>query len=539
MNTTIGMTFGPAALFFDSWMKASTKMMKMSSGILSCASNYFSGVTKYVSDFAEPLPTALKAFNEKQKENTNNDPWKTIANYIKLAQANQSTANKGIISTTQAMGKFHIKMFDEALAAWQNTFFNGGGEDLETFIDRYALLFKAVAEDYPQAIQDIKDEYGLHTENGGALKVAETDRFYLYKILPLDDKIKIREEGKPILIIPPYVLGANILSFLPREGKSYVHSFAHQGVPTYLRVIKDINENPAVQTMTPEDDASDTRFFCEKLTMLHGRKVTLNGFCQGGFVSMVNVLSGILDDYVDALITCVTPMDGTRSAALTEYLEEIPEEFRGLDFATKELPNGNRVVDGKVMSWVYKLKSMESEAPLFAFYRDLMMFDNMKKNGKKISKTAAAVNYWLTYERNDLPIWITQMSSDSYNIPVDKDGNLPVKLFGKTLNFKKLEEAGIKLLMCIAERDNLVDREAALAPLDFIEAYVAVFPKGHGAIATSWSIPTDTVVHSGMGYRNLLCTDVPNFDCDIENCRNKGCCGPLRFHLEMCRKDEL
>ena len=34
--------------------------------------------------------------------------------------------------------------------------------------------------------------------------------------------------------------------------------------------------------------------------------------------------------------------------------------------AMQPLPNGNRVVDGKVMSWVYKLKSIESESPVSA-----------------------------------------------------------------------------------------------------------------------------------------------------------------------------
>ena len=71
--------------------------------------------------------------------------------------------------------------------------------------------------------------------------------------------IKVKERSKPILIIPPYVLGVNILGFLPGEGKSYVHAYANQGIPTYVRVLKDIETTPAVQTMTGEDDALDTR----------------------------------------------------------------------------------------------------------------------------------------------------------------------------------------------------------------------------------------------------------------------------------------
>jgi len=88
--------------------------------------------------------------------------------------------------------------------------------------------------------------------------------------------------------------------------------------------MKDIDVTPAVQTMTGEDDARDTRFFCTKVKAIHGRPVTLNGFCQGGFMAVIDILSGELDGLVDALITCVAPMDGTRSVALVEYMQHLP-----------------------------------------------------------------------------------------------------------------------------------------------------------------------------------------------------------------------
>jgi hypothetical protein len=171
------------------------------------------------------------------------------------------------------------------------------------------------------------------------------------------------------------------------------------------------------------------------------------------------------------------------------------------------------VVDGKVMSWVYKLKSMEKEAPIFTLYRDLMMFDGPDDQEVKISKTAAALNHWLIYDRNDLPVAITQMSFDSYTIPVTKDGTLPFKLFGRKLNFKRLKEKGIKVLICYATRDDLVDKESALAPLDYINAEVCSFPKGHGGIATSWSLPSsECALHTRFG----------------DNCR-----GPVRYQLDL------
>jgi hypothetical protein len=78
-----------------------------------------------------------------------------------------------------------------------------------------------------------------------------------------------------------------------------------------------------------------------------------------------------------------------------------------------------------------------------------------------------------------------------------------------------LNEKGIRFLICYAEKDDLVDKEAALAPLDYIDAEVTVFPKGHGAIATSWSHPkSECALHTRFGhnYRGPV-----RFQLDLEN----------------------
>src|SRR5208337_4810178 len=77
-----------------------------------------------------------------------------------------------------------------------------------------------------------------------------------------------------------------------------------------------------------------------------------------------------------------------------------------------------------------------------------------------------------------------------YSIPIDAEGTLPVTLFGRKLNLKRLEEKKVPWLICIADGDDLVDKEASLVALNYIDAEVCIFPKGHASIATSWSIPT-------------------------------------------------
>jgi hypothetical protein len=47
---------------------------------------------------------------------------------------------------------------------------------------------------------------------------------------PSEEGVETDDGMKPVIIIPPFVLGANILSFLPKEQKSYAHCFANKGI---------------------------------------------------------------------------------------------------------------------------------------------------------------------------------------------------------------------------------------------------------------------------------------------------------------------
>lgn len=467
---------------------------------------YWTGLFRYINEFMLPYWIALEAFYRLEKEKIlTTPPLETLKDYYELMQFNVQVAEKGLNSSLSIMNDYHRDLFFDIFSAWLNTLTRSPGDTIDIVSSRLTRLLENVVHHYPEAIYAVRDEYGFHFDRDDQYTlVDETDRFLLYQVLPTQSRVETRKNGKPVLIIPPYVLGPNILAFLPGEKKSYVHNFANMGIPTYVRIIKDIQSSVPVQTMNGENDASDLKRFCETIMKKHGRMVTLNGFCQGGFIALVGILSGRLDGIVDALITCVAPMDGTRSKSLVEYLEHLPPRFRDLGYAVKTLPNGNRIVDGSVMSWVYKLKSMEREAPVFTFHRDLMMLSRNDDRDVGISKTAAAINHWLIYYRTDLPEAITRMSFDSYTIPVDSDGKLPVKLFGSALNFKYIKEKKVSFLICYAEKDDLVDKAAALKPLDFIDAQVSVFPKGHAAIATSWSLPTSQcALHTtfGDGYR--------------------------------------
>jgi len=483
---------------------------------MNAAQNLFAGFVKYNNDFIIPYLTSTAYFNKAELSKLDKDsPGEQWDAYADLLKFNLDLLGRYFSGSIQAIDDFNNKELENYLIAFYNSLSQSEGENLPGFFSRQFDMITGVSKTLPKAIKDIEPEFGFHFERGENPLFAETERFLLYRIQPTDKNVKVDEKGKPIIIIPPFVLGSNILSFLPGEKKSYTHCYANQGIPTYIRIMKDIQTTPAFQTMTMEDDALDTRYFCEKVMGQHGKKVTLNGYCQGGFSAVCNILSNELDHVVDALITCVAPMDGTRSKGLGDFLRSLPPRFNDLLYGTKTLSNGNMVADGKLMGWVYKLKSLEDQAPVVSFLRDMLMVAQMEKRSDSISKTAAAINYWLQNERADIPLPITEMSFASYNIPITEDGTLPVKIFDRKLNFKGIKEKKIPWLLCYGENDDLVEKETALAPLDYIDVETTPFPKGHVAMATSWSHPESAyALHTRFG-------------------PNKEYRGPVRFQLDL------
>jgi hypothetical protein len=496
-------------------MEPALRLFKAYLDGLRAATLYANGVARSHLEFLTPFLTAVNSFRAEEKAKLPETSLEAnLRDYAKLSRFNEQIALAGLKSSYTSMGRYHEQEFKRFLTALSNTFDGSGGETLDEYWAEKADVLERLVVHYPDAIRDIGSRFGFHADSGDYAPATETDRMSLYQVLPTEPGVEIRNDLKPIIIAHPYVLGPGILTFLPDEKKSYAHAFANRGIPTYIRIVKDIQTAEPVQVMTGEDDARDTAYFCKFIRDRHGKPVTLNGFCQGGFICLAALLSGELDGLVDALITCVAPMDGTRSQGLVEYLEHIAPRFRNLRYAIKTLASGNDVVDGKVMSWVYKLKSIEREAPMFTFYRDLSLFETMVKRGVKgVGSTAAAINHWLVYERTDLPIDITQMSFDSYTIPISDRGDLPFKLFGRRLNFDYMREKGIKFQICYAGKDDLVDPPSAIAPTDFVEVELAEFPKGHAAIATSWSHPdSEFALHKRY----------PN-----------GMRGPVRFQLDL------
>ena len=485
----------------DMYSKNFEAMMDFS-GTFMGAANYYKGTYNYNKDFMDTFKKVITNFSKVQSDKGKIEEDEEVSkDYMELLQFNMQLSEKALSSTMSMANDYLGRKLNETWNAWLNTLTNNGKEGITEYTERQAKILNRVVNEYPKAIKEIKKDYGFHFDEPGYEKVAETEHFDLYQVFPNDKGVKTDKNKKPILLIPPYVLGANILAFLPKERKSLAHAYANKGFPTYIRIVKDIDITPAVQVMTPEDDLKGIKSLLETIKARHAKKATLLGVCQGGYFALIATLSGEIDNLIDTLVTFVAPIDGTKSDGFNAYLDGIPGEFQGLDYALKKLPNGNEVVDGKIISWIFKIKSIENESPLITFHKDLMMFDKLEV--PEIRSTAAAINHWLLYDKTDLPPEIIKLSFDSYTKGISKDGTLPVTVMGKTLNFKHIAEKNIKFMICIAKKDDMVEKAASTAPSDYLDVEITQFPKGHVAMMTSWTNPkSDFPLHGRWGKNN-------------------------------------
>jgi hypothetical protein len=246
------------------------------------AQTHWLGLCRSVTDFLTPSLIALNSLIAVERDKQEDLPsQESLEDYLDFWQFILMMAERGFIYGFKAMNNYHMTHMEETLKAWLNTTRGLEGEDIAAFMARQAQVMKLLVHAYPQAIRDIALEYGFHFDDGGYVKVAETDRFYLYQVLPRHKGVKVRQKGKPVIIIPPYVLGANVMAFLPGEDRSFVHCFANQGIPTYIRIVKDIETTPAVQVLTGEDDCLDTRRFCEQVKERHGQPLPYAATARG------------------------------------------------------------------------------------------------------------------------------------------------------------------------------------------------------------------------------------------------------------------
>ena len=426
-----------------SWWRYFTAMMR--------------ATNREVTEFNDSCLIAAQIAMDAAKENP-----LTMLESMEVLQHNRALVTKGLLSTQEKMTGFFWDQVEEATSAYLNTVLGHDGETVAGYMRREAEVMESVAS-FNEQIEKIKDEFGFQFTSADYKLVDETDTFKVYQVMPIKKGVKVDDSKKPVLMVPPYMLGVHILSFLPYEDKSISHAFANEGIPTYVRVVKDIMTNEKVQTTTPDDDCDQTRAICEKLTKKHGQKVTLNGTCQGGYICLMNILSGTLTDSVDTLITNVAPIDGTYSNAISG----MPQMHH--DFVTTTLPSGNKVANGYILSLGMRFVAIDRETPLIKVLDQASMHRATDKNP---GKTPAALFRWLLKERVHLPLGIANMSSATFQEPIEEDGTLPVTLYGKPLNVKDLTKLNVPWYQNYAIKDDLVTPPCATAANKYLNGNV-------------------------------------------------------------------
>jgi hypothetical protein len=403
----------------------------------------------------------------------------TLRDTLEIMQHKSALMTKGASATQEKMTDYMFDQMKEVNEALFNTILNNEGENLAGYIKREAEVMEAVAN-FPEKIERVKDDFGFHFNTSAYRLIHDTGSFLMYQVLPIKDGVKVNDKLKPMLLVPPYMLGTHILSFLPYEDKSYAHSFANEGIPTYVRVVKDIDENEIVQNMTPDDDCDQTHELCDVLMKKHGQKATLNGTCQGGYICLMNTLSGKLTDVSDTIITNVAPIDGTYSDAISG----MPTMHH--DFITHTLPNGGKVANGYMLSLGMRFVAIDRETPLIKVLDQASL---QKATELNPGNTVAALFRWLLKERVHLPLEIAKMSTRTFHEPISEDGVLPVELYGKPLKVGDLKDLGVKWYQNYALKDDLVTPECATAANKFLDGTDVIesvaFPGGHVAILTS------------------------------------------------------
>ena len=132
---------------------------------------------------------------------------------FEIMQHNVGMMRKGMAGTQDKMADYAFDQIEEATRAYLNTILNAEGETLSGYMKREADVMEAVSNFHEQ-IEAIGDEFGFHFDTPAYKLVHETAGFELYQVLPIKEGVKVNEHLKPVILVPPYMLGVHILSLI-------------------------------------------------------------------------------------------------------------------------------------------------------------------------------------------------------------------------------------------------------------------------------------------------------------------------------------
>ncbi len=374
-------------------------------------------------------------------------------------------------------------------------------------------IIKAMCEG-PQALEKFADAFAKTEDNSGAglrkkqseikygLKNTEkqmyyeTSHFNVYEITPDQDADEglagtPREKVKPMVFFLPPVLGSDVGAL--SEKINLLKYFANKGIPVYIADLKPIDTTEAVQTIGIDEYTADMAKITTKTSEKHSKPTTVVGYCMGGSLTTSALLSGEVKA-VDATFRIVAPGGG--AGMFDELLAGVPTEYSGSKAAQKELPSGNKVIDGLTLQRVISDVD-ETVSPAITQYLQNITrtFNNVIKGRTEVSPKGAVIQYYLNGgpagRPPNVPVGLTDVSFHMAHGKVGDDGSIAVHINGDKLNIRNLTK-NVRVVNFLGTKDNVTRVSDSVGPMreHLKDCYKSgriqdvIKPVGHLAYAT-------------------------------------------------------
>ncbi|MCX7635276.1 MAG: hypothetical protein N2Z74_05975, partial [Syntrophales bacterium] len=152
---------------------------------------YGLGVLKYTVEFMVPYWTALQSFQRLERDKLRRTfILQSLFDYLELMQFNIQIAEKGFLGSLSQLRDFRGREAVRAASALVDSLLATEGAGVQTYTDELVRMAERVIYGYPHAIDAIADEYGFHFDDGGYVRIAETERFVLYQVLSRDPAVE-------------------------------------------------------------------------------------------------------------------------------------------------------------------------------------------------------------------------------------------------------------------------------------------------------------------------------------------------------------
>jgi hypothetical protein len=197
-----------------------------------------------------------------------------------------------------------------------------------------------------------------------------------------------------------------------------------------------------------------------------------------------------------------------------ELLALVPPEYSGTKAAQKELPSGNKVIDGLSLQRVISDVD-ETVLPATTQYLEAITrtFKNVQNGKTGISEKGAAIQYFLNGgpagKPPNIPVGLTDMCFLLAHDKVADDGSTTIHIKGKKVNFRKLPK-NLRVVNFLGSKDNVCRIADSVEPMHkhLKEEYKSgqiqdvIKPVGHLAFATG---PEKLLVHAIDTQAQLTC----------------------------------